>query len=170
MSGTRPSSPEDGVERRVTLAAVAGAHGLKGEVRLKLFTDDAAGLKRYKCFEAGGRTLTLAGVRAAGGGAIARFCEVVDRSAAEGLRGVALTVPRSALPPLGEGEYYHADLIDLPVHADDGGEVGRVATVNNFGAGDLLDIVKTDGRSVMVPVHAATVWPDRIVVERIFLD
>ena len=170
MSKERPSSPEEGAGRRVTLAAVAGAHGLQGEVRLKLFTDDAVGLKRYGCFEAGGRTLTLAAVRPAGPGAIARFKEIADRTAAEGLRGVVLTVPRSALPPLVEGEYYYADLIDQPVYAEDGAEVGRVTAVDNFGAGDVLDITKHDGKTVMVPIHAATVAPDRITVERAFLD
>jgi 16S rRNA processing protein RimM len=167
----RPAFPDgEGLARRVTLAAVAGAHGLQGEVRLKLFTDDAVGLKRYARFEADGRILTLAAVRAAGAGAIARFREVNDRSAAEGLRGLALTVPRSALPPLEAGEYYHADLIDLPVHADDGAVIGRVAAVDNFGAGDVLDIVKSDGKSVMVPIHATEVAPDRVTVERAFLD
>jgi 16S rRNA processing protein RimM len=162
--------PETAGARRVTLAAVAGAHGLQGEVRLKLFTDDAARLKRYGCFEAGGRTLTLAAVRPAGAGAIARFKEIADRTAAEGLRGVVLTVPRAALPPLEEGEYYHADLIDLPVHAEDGVEVGRVTAIDNFGAGDVLDITKRDGKTVMVPIHAATIAPDQITVERAFLD
>lgn len=170
MNKGRASPAGEGPEKRVTLAAIAGAHGLQGEVRLKLFTDDAAGLKRYASFEAGGRTLTLASVRAAGGGAIARFREVADRTGAEGLRGLALTVPRAALPPLEEGEYYHADLIDLPVHADDGVAVGRVAAVDNFGAGDVLDIVKPDGKSFMVPIHAATVAADKIVVDRAFIE
>ena len=166
-----PSPKGEGLEKRVTLAAVAGAHGLTGEVRLKLFTDDVDGLKRYPGFDANGRTLTLAAVRAAGAGAVVRFREVTDRSGAEALRGTALTVPRSALPLLPEGEYYHADLIDLPVVADDdGAEIGSVRTVENFGAGDVLDIVKPDGKSFMVPIHATRVEPDRIVVERAFVD
>lgn len=162
--------PQPGGEKRVTLAAVAGAHGLKGEVRLKLFTDDADGLKRYPAFDANGRSLTLAAIRAAGGGAIARFREVTDRTGAESLRGIALTVPRTALPPLPEGEYYHADLIDLPVFADDGAEVGRVIAVENFGAGDVLDIRKADGKTFMAPVHATTITPDRVTIERAFID
>ena len=158
-------------EKKVVLAAIAGAHGLMGEVRLKLFTDDAEGLKRFGSFDANGRTLTLAAVRAAGAGAIARFKEVGDRSGAEALRGTTLTVPRSALPPLPEGEYYHADLIDLSVVAeDDGAEVGRVRTVENFGAGDVLDIVKADGKSFMVPIHAAQMGQDRITVDRAWID
>lgn len=154
---------------RVTLAAIAGAHGLKGEVRLKLFTDDAEGLKRYKSFDAGGKALTLQAVRVATGGAIARFKEVTDRTAAEALRGIALTVAREALPPLAEGEYYHADLVGLPVVTPDGASIGTVLTIEDFGAGDILDIERPDGKSFMAPMHAVTVEPDRLVIDPIFI-
>jgi 16S rRNA processing protein RimM len=154
---------------RVTLAAVAGAHGLKGEVRLKLFTDDAEGLKRYKAFDAEGSTLTLQSVRPSGPGAIARFREVPDRTAAEALRGVALTVAREELPPLGEGEYYHADLIGLAVVTPAGDSVGTVLAVENFGAGDVLDIERPSGKSFMAPMHAVTVTPDRLVIDPDFI-
>lgn len=162
--------PQAGGEKRVTLAAVAGAHGLKGEVRLKLFTDDAEGLKRYPAFDANGRSLSLAAIRAAGGGAIARFREVTDRTAAEALRGTALTVPRAALPPLPEGEYYHVDLIDLPVVDETGAPVGQVIAVENFGAGDVLDIRKADGKTFMAPIHAAMIAADHVVIERAFIE
>lgn len=155
--------------KRVTLAAVASAHGLKGEVRLKLFTDSADGLKHYASFDADGRTLTLATVRQAAAGAIARFKEVTDRTAAEALRGTALTVPREALPPLDDGEYYHADLIGLPVVTPEGDSAGKVTAVENFGAGDVLDIEKSDGKSFMAPMHAVTVEPERLVIDPIFI-
>src|SRR3546814_2909853 len=94
----------------VTLAAIAGAHGVRGEVRLKLFGEGAEALRAFSVFEAGDRKLTLKSVRPANQGAVATFAEITDRSAAEALRGTLLTVPRSALPALGEGEYYHHDL------------------------------------------------------------
>src|SRR3546814_3726612 len=100
-------------DRAVTLAVIIGAHGVTGEVRLKLFSDDPARLKQYKVFAAAGRTLTLKNIRAGNNGAIARFAEITDRNTAEALRGTELCVPRSALPLLAEGEYYHADLIGL---------------------------------------------------------
>ena len=100
--------------RPVTLAAIAGAHGVRGEVRLKLFGEGAESLRAFSVFDAGGRKLTLKSVRPVNQGAVATFAEVTDRSAAEALRGTVLTVPRSALPPLGAGEYYHHDLIGLP--------------------------------------------------------
>lgn len=167
-----PSFPASGPGggKHVTLAAISGAHGLKGEVRLKLFTDDAEGLRRYKSFDANGRTLTLMSVRAGGGGAIARFAEVSDRTGAEGLRGKTLAVSRDLLPPLGEGEYYHADLVGLPVVTPEGAEVGAVTAIENFGAGDVVEIKKSDGKSFMAPMHAVTVEPERLVIDPVFID
>lgn len=139
-------------DRPVTLAVVIGAHGVTGEVRLKVFTDD---LKPYRSFNDG--RLTLKSVRDGSNGAIARFAEIADRNAAEALRGTELTVPRSSLPPLGEGEYYHVDLIGLSVETDTGTPVGVVAAVENFGAGDILDIEQPDGKRFMVPVAQAEI-------------
>jgi 16S rRNA processing protein RimM len=138
--------------RPVTLAVVIGAHGVTGEVRLKVFTDN---LKPYRSFNEG--RLTLKSVRDGSNGAIARFAEIVDRNAAEALRGTALTVPRSSLPPLDEGEYYHVDLIGLAVETDTGAPIGIVAAVENFGAGDILDIEQPDGKRFMVPVAQAEI-------------
>src|SRR3546814_19303194 len=90
--------------------------------------------------------LTLTSVRVGSKGAIARFAEITDRTAAEGLRGTALTVPRASLPPLGEGEYYHVDLVGLPVVTDAGPPAGRVVAVEKFGAGDLLEVEDSTGR------------------------
>ncbi len=157
-------------DRPVTLAAVIGAHGVTGEVRLKLFGDGPESLKRYKSFEAGNRTLTLKTVRDGPNGAVARFAEVMDRNAAEALRGTELIVPRSALPPLEPGEYYHADLVGLPCLNDEGVAIGLVVTVENFGAGDILEIEKPDGKRFMVPIHAAAIDEDRAVIEAAFIE
>ncbi len=136
---------------RVVLAAVAGAHGIGGEVRLKLFATSADSLGRHKTVQVGDRQLTLSSVKPGGGGAIARFAEIGDRTSAEALRGLQVSVPRSALPPLEEGEYYHADLIGLPCESTDGEPLGTVVAVENFGAGDILEIEKPDGKRTMVP-------------------
>jgi 16S rRNA processing protein RimM len=156
-------------DRPVTLAAVIGAHGVAGDVRLKLFGEGPDSLKHYKALNAGGRMLTLTSIRPGPNGAVARFAEVTDRNAAEGLRGTELTVPRSALPPLGEGEYYHVDLIGLPCVADTGEAIGRVVTVENFGAGDILEIEKPDGKRFMVPIHAARIEADRAGIDPAFV-
>ena len=143
-------------DRPVTLAAIAGAHGVTGEVRLKLFGEGAAALKRYKAFN-GGAFTPLKLKDDGKGGAIARFAEVADRTAAEALRGTALTVPRSELPPLGEGEYYHADLIGLPAVSTVGEALGGCVAVENFGAGDVIEIERPDGARFMVPMKAEAV-------------
>lgn len=164
--------------RPVTLAAIAGAHGVRGEVRLKLFGEGAEALRAFSVFDAGGRTLTLKSVRPANQTAVATFAEVTDRSAAEALRGTVLTVPRSALPPLADGEYYHHDLIGLPCISTDGVAVGHVAAVENFGAGDILEIEKPaePGRKpvrFMVPMNAQAVpaWTDDgVTIDAAFVE
>lgn len=139
-----------------------GAHGLAGEVKLKVFADD---LGAYASFNDG--ALTMVSLR----GTIARFAEVRDRTAAEALRGTELSVPRDLLPPLGEGEYYHADLIGLPVVTDAEEPVGRVVAVENFGAGDVIEIERDDGARFMAPMSAVPEWNDeRLVVDSAFVD
>lgn len=157
-------------EKTVTLAAVAGAHGVTGEVRLKLFAESVDSLKRHKSYNGG--ALTLKSVRAHKGGAIARFAEIADRNAAEALRSTLLTVPRAELPALAEGEYYHSDLIGLPCVSTEGEELGSCIAVENFGAGDILEIEKPDKKRFMVPMNAQAVpeWGDRIVVEAAFVQ
>lgn len=158
--------------RPVTLAAIAGAHGVRGEVRLKLFGEGADALRAFSVFDAGDRKLTLKSVRPANQGAVATFTEITDRSGAEALRGTVLTVPRSALPPLAEGEYYHHDLLGLPCVSTDGSAVGEVVAVENFGAGDILEIAKPDGKRFMVPMNDRAVpeWGDRVVISGDYVE
>ena len=155
-------------DRPVTLAAVMSAHGLAGEVRLKLFGEGAGALKRYRAFALlDGRSLTVTSLRDDGkGGAIGRFAEITDRTAAEKLRGSVLTVPRSAMPPLAPGEYYHADLLGLPAVSVGGVSLGTVVAVENFGAGDIIEIERADKKRFMVPLRSESVpeWDETRVV------
>jgi 16S rRNA processing protein RimM len=137
--------------KRIALAAVAGAHGVKGEVKLKLFTDSVDSLARQPSLTVGGKVLALKDVRAGGKTAIARFAGITSREAAEALRGSLVEVDRDALPPLAEGEYYHADLIGLPCVDGAGEPLGAVAAIENFGAGDLIEVEKTDGKRALIP-------------------
>ncbi len=159
------------MDKPVTLAAVAGAHGVTGEVRLKLFGEGVEALGRYGSFNHG--TLTLKKVRSDNkGGAIARFAEVADRTAAEKLRGTVLTVPRSAMPALEDGEYYHSDLIGLAAVSAAGEVLGTIVAVENFGAGDVLEIEQPDGRRAMAPMtrDAVPEWDAaRAIVDPAFL-
>jgi 16S rRNA processing protein RimM len=162
------TSPGTAGGRKVALAAVAGAHGIKGEVRLKLFAEGVGSLSHHKTLSVGGRALMLESIRDAGGkGAVARFAGIADRTAAEGLRGSLVEVDRDSLPPLEEGEYYHADIIGLPCFDQAGAAVGTVASVENFGAGDLLEIEKPHGRRSLIPFRPGIADYDG---ERIVLD
>jgi len=157
--------------RRIALAAVAGAHGIKGELRLKLFTDSVDNLARHRTVYIGGTERQLESVRSGSSGAIARIAGIDGRSAAEALRGSLVEVDRSALPPLQEGEYYHSDLIGLECVDRGGAQVGTVAAVENYGAGDLLEIERADGKRSLIPFRPgiADVEDGRIVVDPLFL-
>ena len=161
----------------ITLAAIAGAHGVAGEVRLKLFGEGVAELARHKRFNDG--ALTLLKIRDDGkGGAVARLAESTSRADAERLRGTALTVPRDALPPLAEGEFYHADLLGLPVVTDAGDAVGTVLGIENFGATDIIEITRDPvpekgPKTFMVPMIPAAVieWDaTRLVIGAAFAE
>ena|SRR5438270_3736394 len=161
----------DGGERRIALAAVAGAHGIKGEVRLKLFSDSAKNLSVHEKLYVGGAERRLLSVRDSGKTAVAQLEGIEDRSAAEALRGSLVEVDRSALPPLDEGEYYHADLIGLRCVDDQDQDRGRVVAVENYGAGDLLEIEGQDGKRSLIPFRTgiADIEGDKIVLDPEFL-
>jgi len=160
-----------GQDKPVTLAAITGAHGVTGEVRLKLFGEGLPTLKAHKAFSAAGSgaTLTLKKVRDDNkGGAIARFAEIADRTAAEKLRGTVLTVPRAALPPLEPGEYYYTDLIGLAAVTPAGEPIGTVVNVENYGAGDVIEVERPaadgkPGKRFLVPMRPEAVpeWDDK---------
>jgi 16S rRNA processing protein RimM len=159
------------VADRIALAAVAGAHGIKGELRLKLFSDSAEDLSRHEKLYVGGAERRLLSIRDSGKTAVARLQGVDDRSAAEALRGSIVEIDRSALPPLEEGEYYHADIIGLPAEDREGRLVGIVAAVENYGAGDLLEIKRGDGKNSLIPFKEgiADLQDGRIVLDPEFL-
>ena len=159
------------MDKRIALAAVAGAQGVKGELRLKLFSDSVESLSRHESLLVGGVERRLVFVRDSGKAAVARFEGVDDRSAAEALRGSLVEIERTALPPLEDGEYYHADLIGLEALDRDGNRVGTVSAVENYGAGDLLEIEQADGRKSLIPFKPgiADLNDGRILLDPAFL-
>ena len=140
-------------DRLILVGRVAGAFGVRGEIRITAFGDDPAALVRYRDLRRadGAPALTLTGGRAQKGALIARAREVTDRDAAEALKGLELYVPREALPAPDEDEFYLADLVGLRANSRAGEELGRVKSVQNFGAGDLLEIQPADGPSWWLP-------------------
>ena len=137
--------------KRIALAAVAGAHGVRGEVKLKLFGGGIDSLSGQPSLTVGGAPLKLKDVRAGNKTAIARFDGVSTREAAEALRGSLVEIDRDFLPPLAEGEYYHTDLIGLPCVDGGGQAIGTVAAIEDYGAGELLDIALPDGKRSLIP-------------------
>lgn len=155
-------------EKSVALAAIIGAHGISGEVRLKLFTDDLDGLLAHKRFNHG--TLTLKSVKRHKLGAIGRFAEITDRNAAEAARGTELTVLRADLPPLAEDEYYHIDIIGLNCVSSDGEDLGKIVATYDFGAGDVIEIERHNGKKFMVPAKAIDLSVDPAVIDSLFVE
>ncbi len=147
------------LENPVRMATIGAAHGIKGEVRVKTFTGDPMALGDYgPLHDAEGRTYTVAALRPAKTVLVVRFREIASREAAEAATGTALYVDRSALPDdLGEDEFYHADLIGLAVRDETGGEIGRVAAMQDFGGGDIVEIALAGGRTAMVPFTLAAI-------------
>lgn len=156
---------------RITLAAISGAHGVRGEVRLKLFAGDTAALKSHDTVLVNGTPRRLLSAGGTAKSPIARLEGVTDRSAAEALRGTLIEVERDALPALEEGEYYHSDLLGLACFDREGTPVGTVAAVENFGAGDLLEVELASGKKSLIPYKPgiADLEDGRIVLDPLFL-
>jgi 16S rRNA processing protein RimM len=157
--------------QRVTLAVIIGAHGIRGEVRLKLFTDSPTSLAAHDEVLVGGTPCRLRSVGGTAKATTARIEGIPDRNAAEALRGTLIEVDRVALPPLGEGEYYHADLIGLPCLDRQGAALGTVVAVENYGAGDLLEVEGEGGRRSLIPFKpgVADLEDGRILLDPAFL-
>jgi 16S rRNA processing protein RimM len=157
--------------RDVVLAGViTGAHGIRGEVKLRSFTGQPEAIAGYSPLEtAAGRQVEIVRLRAQKDGFIAVLKGVADRNAAEALRGTELFVPRARLPEPAAGEVYLDDLIGLAVF-DGETRLGEVVGVDNFGASDLLDVAIVGQReTVYIPfaesfVKAVDAKAGRIVV------
>ena len=144
---------------RICLGVIAGAHGVRGLVKVKSYTDEPRNLVAYGPLtdEAGGRRFSLEIVGESKGLLLVHVEGVADRNGAEALKGLRLHVLRSALPDPGEEEYYHADLVGLSAFDGDGTFHGTVKAVQNYGAGDILEIEAADGDVLLLPFTKAAV-------------
>jgi 16S rRNA processing protein RimM len=126
----------------ICVGAIAGAFGVKGEVRLKSFTADPGAIADYNPLstEDGARAFSITLDRPVKGGFSARLSGITTKEQADALKGTRLYARRDQLPSLPDDEYYHADLIGLAVFDTGGAELGRVKSVQNHGAGDLLEL------------------------------
>lgn len=163
------SRPNAGRETRVCVAQIGAAHGLKGEVRLWSFTEDPSAVARYGALETedGSRRLEISSLRAAKDCFIAKLHGVDDRNAAEALRNTKLYIERDRLPDTEDDDtFYHADLIGLAAFDADGSKIGDVVAVQNFGAGDIIEVRRADSSTVMYPFNEAVVPEIDIAAER----
>lgn len=134
-------------DRMIAVGRVAGAFGVRGEVRITSFTQEPLALARFRELKRqdGSPGLTILSAREAKGGIICRCAGVETREQADALRGLRLFIPRDALPPADEDEFYLADLIGLAVVTPEGEALGAVKSVQDFGAGDILEITPAEG-------------------------
>lgn len=127
---------------RICVGAIAGAFGVRGEVRLKSFTSQPDDIASYGPLwsEDGKKSFTVRLTRPVTGGLGARLSGVEGRDEAEALKGVTLWADRDRLPSLPDDEFYHTDLIGLSVFDTGGVQIGTVRAVYDHGAGDILEI------------------------------
>lgn len=144
---------DTGTQPGILLATIGAAHGVRGEVRVKTFTEDPLSLSEYGALRAAdGREFRIERLRPAKEVVVAKFRGIDNRDSAEALKGVSLYVDREQLaPPEEEDEFYHADLIGLAAETPSGEPLGTVIAVHNFGAGDILDIAPPRGPALLVP-------------------
>ena len=146
---------------RICVAQIGAAHGIRGEVRLRSFTEEPMAVTAYGPLESedGTRRFTIEALRPAKDHFVARLAGVADRDAAEKLVNIKLYVSRDKLPPIEDGEtFYHADLVGLTAVTPDGVPLGTVTAILNFGAGDLVEIKpQGGGEALMVPFTEAAV-------------
>ena len=158
---------------RVCVGAIAGAFGVRGEVRLKSFCAEAADIAAYGPLttEDGGRSFDVTLTRPVASGFAARLTGVMTKEAADGLRGQRLFAPRGALPSLPDDEFYHADLLGLSARDTGGAELGKIAAVLNHGAGDILELRGPALKgSVLVPFTRAIVPTVDLAIGRVIID
>ncbi len=159
---------------RICVGKIGAAHGIQGEVKLFSFTADPLAVGTYGPLESadGTRAVEIEALRPAKDCLVARLKGVADRAAAERLRNLELFVPRGRLPqPADNDEFYHADLIGLTVLDTQGAALGEIVAVQNFGAGDLIEVQLPDGgERVMLPFTVAAVPVVDIAGGRVVID
>jgi 16S rRNA processing protein RimM len=173
----RPAeAPRTGARReRVVLARFGAPHGVRGEIRLRSYTEVPGAVTEYSPLEAtNGRRISLVAARPAAGASadmlIVRVEGIDDRDAAEALNGIELSVPRDRLPEAAEDDFYRADLVGLAAETSGGAPLGTVVAIHNHGAGDLLEIAGRSAEPLLVPFTRTVVPVVDIAGGRLVVD
>lgn len=158
---------------KVCVGAISGSFGVRGEVRLKSFCAEPSDIGSYGPLstEDGATSYTLTLTRPVKSGYAAMLSGVTSKEAADALRGTRLYAPRSALPSLPDDEFYHADLVGLTV-LDTGGEtLGKITSVANHGAGDIIEVSGPGlGSGLLIPFTLAAVPTVDLAAGRVIVD
>ncbi|MPL67304.1 Ribosome maturation factor RimM [bioreactor metagenome] len=160
-------------EDRVCVGAIAGAFGVKGEARLKSFCSTPEDIATYGplWLEDGTRSFMVTLTRPVTGGMGARLTGLATKEEIDALKGATLWADRDRLPSLPDDEFYHTDLIGLPVFDAGGVQIGKVRAVQNFGAGDILEIFAPGRKTtLMLPFTRAVVPTVDLKAGRIIAD
>lgn len=164
---------DGGEDTKVCLGVIVGAHGVRGVVRIRPFTESPGDVGAYGPVtdESGTRSFTLAVHGEHKGAVLAGIAGIADRDAALALKGLHIYVDRAALPDVGEEDaFYHADLIGLSVEDTGGAPLGQVVDVQDFGAGDLLEVAGLDGKGWYLPFTRTDVPTVDLKARRIVAD
>lgn len=147
------NKPANELEGKVCIAQIGAPNGVRGDVRVKLFSDDPASLTAYGVLHNadGRRSFTALSARPQKTVFIVRFAEITSRNEAESLNGTKLYIDRDALPDLDEEEFYYSDLIGLRTELEDGSDFGTILALHDFGAGELLEVAPKKGKSQLLP-------------------
>jgi 16S rRNA processing protein RimM len=153
------SRPTGGREKRICVAQIGAAHGLRGGVHVRSFTAEPEAFAQYGPLETEDRSrrLEIDSVKPSKDGFTVRFVGVTRREQAETLRNLTLYVERERLPPATGAEFYHADLIGLAAVTPEGETLGEVVAVHNFGAGDIIEIRGENAQPQMFAFDEKTV-------------
>ena len=146
-------------DARICVARIGAAHGVRGEVKLWPFTQDPMAVLHYGPLSTkdGARQFEVARARVAKDHLVAALKGVATREDAERVNGIELYVARDKLPTTDDDEYYHADLIGLQAIDAQGETIGKVLAIHNFGAGDIIEIARAQGSSLLLPFTNAVV-------------
>jgi len=158
---------------KICVGAIGGAYGVQGEVRIKSFCAVADDIETYNPLSSEDGTVQfhLAIIRPIKNGFAARIAEVATKEEADALKGTQLFARRDQLPSLPDDEYYHADLIELDVFDSGGARLGTVKTVLDHGAGDILEIRRTESsETVLLPFTLALVPTVDLAAGKIIVD
>jgi len=161
------------IQDLLCVGVITGPHGVRGQVRIKGFTENPKDIAAYGALsdQTGTKIFKIKVTGTAAKGAlIASLSGIDNRNKAEEIKGQKLYVPRSALPEPDDEEYYHADLLGLAVHTVDGLELGVVRTIYDFGAGDVIEVENSERKVVVVPFTKAAVPVVDLAAGRLIVD